>query len=522
MSELEIFVDFLRKGERDDWAPLTSNERLLASIDPSSTVSYDEWKDELLGSPPTMPKFDRKRPGDRSHRRSRSGMSDAPSSSEGGVSSVTGGSPREPKSFVSVTSARNDEEEENESTIFKEEKNEEESSKPEEIQFEKIDPSKTQSVVVTHLGNALKALETKIKVDFACPEEEKKPKPEVVSVYSKCSVKQAISAIVEHCQTNRPDLREILKERNPLRYELVLAFDDFVMESALDFDKPISNFTSASNTMQGFQLQPRTSTPSSAIKTPKEGEYSFDIDLNGIVKGARGLHSPFSLIDMNNKSINVSVRQSPFGPRPTLWNVLAKLQEIEESVQLGYVVVIVRMTLILTDSKQTKQLQVRVRFLRGFRTRSKTRMALRSNEHLSDEHGAGSVEKFGCKEVVFDVESVQGQSFTVQAESCANSQHDRRCDEEFVQTVLGKQQRIEDRKFGQESRKGSSACANGTLHGTVLESLGSCKTRVERDQSESKRARAGTMYRCGHAIYIQSQEERRERFLVVRFGWSKT
>ena len=338
VSELEIFVDFLRKGERDDWAPLTSNERLLASIDPSSTVSYDEWKDELLGSPPTMPRFDRKRPGERGHRRSRSGMSDAPSSSEGGVSSVTGGSPREPKSFVSVTSARNDDEEENESTNSKEERNEEDSSKPEEIRFEKIDLSKTQNGVVTHLGNALKALETKIKVDFACPEEEKKPKPEVVSVYSKCSVKQAISAIVEHCQTNRPDLREILREKNPLRYELVLAFDDFVMESALDFDKPISNFTSASNTMQGFQLQPRTSTPSSAIKTPKEGEYSFDIDLNGIVKGARGLHSPFSLIDMNNKSINVSVRQSPFGPRPTLWNVLAKLQEMEESVQLGYVV----------------------------------------------------------------------------------------------------------------------------------------------------------------------------------------
>ena len=367
VSELEIFVDFLRKGERDDWAPLTSNERLLASIDPSSTVSYDEWKDELLGSPPTMPRFDRKRPGERGHRRSRSGMSDAPSSSEGGVSSVTGGSPREPKSFVSVTSARNDEEEENESIAFKEEKNEEESSKPEEIRFEKVDPSKTQSVVVTHLGNALKALETKIKVDFACPEEEKKPKPEVVSVYSKCSVKQAISAIVEHCQTNRPDLREILREKNPLRYELVLAFDDFVMESALDFDKPISNFTSASNTMQGFQLQPRTSTPSSAIKTPKEGEYSFDIDLNGIVKGARGLHSPFSLIDMNNKSINVSVRQSPFGQRPTLWNVLAKLQEIEESVQLGYVVLLFELLFLptlfvsfyrlysffLTDSKQT-------------------------------------------------------------------------------------------------------------------------------------------------------------------------
>ena len=168
---------------------------------------------------------------------SRSGMSDAPSSSEGGVSSVTGGSPREPKSFVSVTSARNDEEEENESTNSKEERNEEDSSKPEEIRFEKIDLSKTQNGVVTHLGNALKALETKIKVDFACPEEEKKPKPEVVSVYSKCSVKQAISAIVEHCQTNRPDLREILREKNPLRYELVLAFDDFVMESALDFDK---------------------------------------------------------------------------------------------------------------------------------------------------------------------------------------------------------------------------------------------------------------------------------------------
>ena len=122
-------------------------------------------------------------------------------------------------------------------------------------------------------------------------------------MYSKCSVKQAISAIVEQCQMNRPDLRHLLKEKNPLRYELVLAFDDFVMESALDFDKPISNFTSASNTMQGFQLQPRISTPSSSVQTPKEGEYSFDVDLNGIMKGARGLHSPFSLIDMNNNCL---------------------------------------------------------------------------------------------------------------------------------------------------------------------------------------------------------------------------
>ena len=330
MSELEIFVDFLRKGDRDDWAPLTSNERLLASIDPSSTPGYDEWKEEMLGSPPTMPRFDRKRPGD-NHRRSRSGMSDAPSSSEGGGgSSVTGGSPREPKSFVSAASTRSarnvDEDDEMERRDSKDDDNsKEDESTNLDLTFERIDPSKIQSSV-THLGNALKALETKIKVDFACPDEKMKPKSEVISVYSKCSVKQAISTIIEHCNKNRPDLKDLLKEKNPLRYELVMKFDDFVMESTLDFDKPINNFTGASSAMQGFQIQSRSSTPSSSVPTPREGDYSFEIDLNGIAKGVRGLHSPFSMADIHNKSVNVTVRSSPFSSAPTLWNLLAKLQ----------------------------------------------------------------------------------------------------------------------------------------------------------------------------------------------------
>ena len=163
-----------------------------------------------------------------------------------------------------------------------------------------------------------------------------KPKPEVVSVYGKCSVKQAISTILEHCHTHRPDLKDLLVEKNPLGYELVLAFDDFVMEAALDFEKPISNFTGASNSMQGFQLQPRNATPSSTPSMMRKGDFTFEIDLNGIVKGTKGAYSPFGAMGDISKSVTVSVKSSPFGPSPTLWNLLANLQETEDSIQIGY------------------------------------------------------------------------------------------------------------------------------------------------------------------------------------------
>jgi len=83
---------------------------------------------------------------------------------------------------------------------------------------------------------------------------------------------------------------------------------------------------------------------------------------------------------------------------------------------------------------------------------------------------------FGCEKTSLDMESLQGRSITIQADSC-DAQYDRRIrrSEKCLETFLGEQQGIEDWKFR------LARITNGALHGIALKSFGSRQARMECD-----------------------------------------
>lgn len=367
VSELEIFVDFLRKGcgEKDDWVPLSENQRLLSSIDADATSCYEEWKEELLGSPPDMPGLPRFGTRDHNHGsahhhksgESRSGLSDTDASegtyNDGNTTvSTMGGSPPSSQASRATDNRQREGVSDNDALDRKVDAKETEDIEKSadegdlEVEFRVESPTavlkEATKEKIGHLYKELKVLETEIKVRFARStddnSDEPVPKPEIVSVYGQCSVKQAISSIIEHCHKKRPDLNDILKDKNPIHYGMKLVFDGLTMNID-SLDKPISNFTAAAgDEMQEFQICPipRSEIRQDSSRTGPKDEWGFEVDMRGIAQGKFGLGSPFHAAETETTA-KVRIRREPFDENePTLWNVLAQLQETEENVFIGY------------------------------------------------------------------------------------------------------------------------------------------------------------------------------------------